>query len=651
MSMVQQIHSRVDPPIGGCSDLILALADDLITHSETRHQACDTTLCTTSIKILFICCLLSNCSGSYLNLLQVSDRIRYSACKTSTVIVGFRHQLETELHSKSHVTCCQHHTLYFKSTMSSDTEGNRSKRMGRGVDDRNALKNPNAVFESALKACCPNLGSEEPLTCDLHDNAVLADIRSFINSNIYDMSTNDGRHASEEADAWCVSPFENAVYADSSALTEKSSPIEIVLLPSKSKEISLLITQEEKYNCTVDVVRVEESLGDEHSWDAVSEAINNHVSLAVDRARDYLESKSRARDTNDDENNNWMIVVKSNDSGGARKHECWNEDIPATPTLIGSGSYGKVYQAHIRGQGRAMKEVISDFNSLNTTIQEAEISIRLSHPNIVKTFSYRICEHDPLGALMLGNPMFTMNTKMQDDGINDIQFKVEMEQELCDLGTLKQYVCNNNNKKNKKCSSYNDDQIPKADSIVLICLDIIYALMALDQFNIVHNDLSSSNVLLSTDVSTPLGMRAKISDFGLSWSDISPNQNSHGTAMYMPPEVFAENDSLRITPGSSRDVYSLGVLIVEMWLGECPWGAAKPFQVAYGMSIGKRLTVPKDIPPHLKNVVQQCLAENPDDRPTPIELERMLSVIPDQEELVKAHTALLVAHGFSAYLK
>ena len=83
---------------------------------------------------------------------------------------------------------------------------------------------------------------------------------------------------------------------------------------------------------------------------------------------------------------------------------------------------------------------------------------------------------------------------------------------------------------------------------------------------IIHRDLSSNNVLLTTN------MTAKISDLGVARVlNLTPLQISHmtqtpGTPSYMPPEVMVANPKY----DTSIDVFSYGILMIHILSGRWP---------------------------------------------------------------------------------
>ena len=103
-----------------------------------------------------------------------------------------------------------------------------------------------------------------------------------------------------------------------------------------------------------------------------------------------------------------------------------------------------------------------------------------------------------------------------------------------------------------------------------ILLEVALGLRYLHEFSppIVHRDLSSNNVLLTTS------MTAKISDLGVAKIlDVSPGRAARmtqtrvpGTPAFMPPEAMLDRPKYT----SKVDIFSFGVLVVHTLSGEWP---------------------------------------------------------------------------------
>lgn len=106
-----------------------------------------------------------------------------------------------------------------------------------------------------------------------------------------------------------------------------------------------------------------------------------------------------------------------------------------------------------------------------------------------------------------------------------------------------------------------------------------------------------------------------LTSFGLA-QDVARDPSRHSP--YLAPESAQSSAIFSL----QRDVYSLGVLFWYMLSGEFPTGSA----VA-----SLRASIPgKGIPQPLAELVEECLAPNPDDRPADanVVIERMIDVIP-----------------------
>jgi serine/threonine protein kinase len=254
----------------------------------------------------------------------------------------------------------------------------------------------------------------------------------------------------------------------------------------------------------------------------------------------------------------------------------------------------------------------------------------LAHPNIVRTFGYRVVEYtDDFSAFRppSSSSSFSLNFgDSQEEALNDNRFKmykVAVMQEQCDIGPLRSVICRE--------GFFERPNISRIDFVGMIAIDICRALMHFENEGMGHNDLSSSNVLLATDPSTPLGMRAKVGDFGL----CCPNNRSRevGTIPYMAPELLQVGSKHK---GSKTDIYSLGVLMLEMWMGQYAWHPLKPMHIFYNIGLGKRLDVPDDVPEPLSRLVKQCLSDNAEERPSAHDAYEVLCQLTDPS-LVLSH--------------
>ena len=193
--------------------------------------------------------------------------------------------------------------------------------------------------------------------------------------------------------------------------------------------------------------------------------------------------------------------------------------------MLGKGAWAQVNVAYFRGSKVAAKcihsLIISDFNK-SIFIREMEIAAKVRHPNLLQF----------IAATSDGNPIII--TELMPTSLrNEI----------------------------RKCP-LNQPQV------LQISLDVCRALNYLHLCKphpILHRDISDANVLLEPTVSSQ--WKAKVSDYGSAnlIQNISPTSVAPGCVSYAAPEAKFPDEH---TP--AMDVYSFGVLLMEMILHEPP---------------------------------------------------------------------------------
>ena len=122
---------------------------------------------------------------------------------------------------------------------------------------------------------------------------------------------------------------------------------------------------------------------------------------------------------------------------------------------------------------------------------------------------------------------------------------------------------------------------------------------------VTHRDLKPANVLR-------VGNVWKISDFGIARQmgreSGTMTTSLTGTPIYMPPEVYSaysEDAPMKVSP--AWDIWSLGVMIVEMLTGELPFDGVTDI---WKMNI----KIKGDLPATFDAIVQNCLRQDPKKR-------------------------------------
>ncbi|KAI8926008.1 kinase-like domain-containing protein, partial [Entophlyctis helioformis] len=124
---------------------------------------------------------------------------------------------------------------------------------------------------------------------------------------------------------------------------------------------------------------------------------------------------------------------------------------------------------------------------------------------------------------------------------------------------------------------------------------LVDAVAAAHAAHIFHRDLKPENVLIAHpgDAFVESALAVKLTDFGLATSDALSTEFGCGSVRYMAPECLASNAAGRSTtsgaaasmPGALRpapyspaanDVWSLGVILINLLTGKNPWVEPSP---------------------------------------------------------------------------
>ena len=137
-------------------------------------------------------------------------------------------------------------------------------------------------------------------------------------------------------------------------------------------------------------------------------------------------------------------------------------------------------------------------------------------------------------------------------------------------------------------------------------IDIATGMAVAHQAGIVHRDLKPANVLIDND-----GL-LKIVDFGVaaaqSQGDTQLTKTGYviGSPKYMAPEQI-----LGKKVDERADIYSLGVILYEMFCGVPPYSRGDHMSVMYQHVQGKArppIDINKELPPELNELVMKCMS-------------------------------------------
>ncbi len=184
--------------------------------------------------------------------------------------------------------------------------------------------------------------------------------------------------------------------------------------------------------------------------------------------------------------------------------------------------------------------------------QESLVIAQLNHPNIIHIIDRGLNEK--------GRPYFVMDY-IQGSDLSQI-----MHQEKLSINN-------------------------KINLLIQICKGMATA----HKNGVIHRDIKPSNFVVDTE------NNLHILDFGIAWIAASGKpENIVGTPDYMSPEQFSQPEAVT----HLSDIYSLGIIMYEMFLGTLPPGNTEKLAISLD-----------NLPDTLAKLITQCLLSNPRKRP------------------------------------
>ncbi|WP_069173303.1 serine/threonine-protein kinase [Streptomyces griseus] len=146
-------------------------------------------------------------------------------------------------------------------------------------------------------------------------------------------------------------------------------------------------------------------------------------------------------------------------------------------------------------------------------------------------------------------------------------------------------------------------------------------LVAVHEAGVVHRDLKPSNILLS-----PKGPR--IIDFGIAWATGASTLTHVGTAVGSPGFLAPEQvRGAAVTPAT--DVFSLGATLAYAAMADSPFGHGSSEVMLYRVVHEEPHLL--DVHDALAPLVRACLAKDPEERPSTLQLSMRLKEIAARE--------------------
>lgn len=248
-------------------------------------------------------------------------------------------------------------------------------------------------------------------------------------------------------------------------------------------------------------------------------------------------------------------------------------------TMIAQGGFGQVYRATAVADGRAVAlkilhgELCSAPSAVARFLREAEVMMRVRHPNVVELVAW--------GTVADGRPYLAM----------ELLAGTDLARVLSASGRM-----------------------PLA-RVLEIVAPTCAALAAAHAQNIVHRDLKASNVFLARGADGH--ERVVLIDFGIAKlavpeaTELTTSRQLVGTPVTMAPEQIAGG-----TVDARTDVYGLGVMTFHLLTGRLPFEdeSATIVQYLHAHARRPRASAFAPVPPAVDDVLMRAMAIDPGQR-------------------------------------
>ena len=158
----------------------------------------------------------------------------------------------------------------------------------------------------------------------------------------------------------------------------------------------------------------------------------------------------------------------------------------------------------------------------------------------------------------------------------------------------------------------------RLDEILSVAIQVAEALHEAHQHGIVHQDVKSSNILMSIDG------QAKLTDFGLAnvlksanpeMNHLSRRSSPLNLGTGMTPAYCSPEQATRAAITHKTDIWSWGLLVLELFVGEVAWSdGTLARNILNGYRGEQPLPLSVALPKPVAEILEKCFQENPDDR-------------------------------------
>jgi serine/threonine protein kinase len=127
---------------------------------------------------------------------------------------------------------------------------------------------------------------------------------------------------------------------------------------------------------------------------------------------------------------------------------------------------------------------------------------------------------------------------------------------------------------------------------------------------VIHRDLAARNLLLDQN------FHVRVSDFGFSRFKESGASKGYTQSTVGPIRWTAPEAMRKRVFSEASDVFSLGVVLYELFAQCVPWEECDTIDVAVRVCSGERMDVPSTVPDAVRQLMCECWSQEPSSRPT-----------------------------------
>lgn len=267
----------------------------------------------------------------------------------------------------------------------------------------------------------------------------------------------------------------------------------------------------------------------------------------------------------------------------------------------GSGGMSVIYKATDRSLGRTVAikilrpSLTQDPAFLGKFQQEARSVANLAHPNIVT---------------------------VHDVGADGPTHYIVME--MVEGSDLKKVIKTQGALPWQKALNY----------AINICNGLGYA----HRSQLVHADVKPQNILINQDDVI------KITDFGIAQAYTDTMPQTRADVVWGSPHYFAPEQARGEKPSPASDVYSIGIVMFEMFTGRLPFVGASQRELAMAhiqAEIPRAKDVNPAVPEEISNIIAKVMSKRPNDRFSQADqLGHILTGVEDRNSNSSANTLL-----------